>query len=248
MTMKSHLTPALLAVLFGATLFTSCEKEKEAVVPVPPSNMTLLLEHHVDGEPLLYDSLKYTNEAGHGWSVNRLEYYVSEIILHGAGGTPDDTIHGPYLVNGEGAHAFDLGQLTAGSYSGASLLLGLPPSLNTTGALPNTLANLNMAWPEPMGGGYHFIKFEGHFMNGMTPSGFAMHVGKDVYLPHCELPQPFTLDGGSGTLAMRFNLNEMFRTPNTYDLSNGNYSMGNMVLMGQLRDNCADAFSIEYRP
>ncbi|MBK8614539.1 MAG: hypothetical protein IPN85_13895 [Flavobacteriales bacterium] len=126
MIMKSHLTPALLSMLLGATLFISCEKDKEAVAPVPPSTMTLLLEHHVDGEPLLFDSLKYTNEAGHGWSVNRLEYYVSQIILHGAGGTPDDTIHGPYLGNGEGEHEpLTLDGFRRAASPGASASLGL---------------------------------------------------------------------------------------------------------------------------
>lgn len=105
-----------------------------------------------------------------------------------------------------------------------------------------------MAWPDPMGGGYHFIKFEGHFLEDASPNGFAIHVGNNSYLAHAELGQAFTLDGASGTLALRFNLNELFRTPHTYDLSSGNYSMGNMVLMGQLRDNAVDAFTIEYRP
>ena len=49
-------------------------------------------------------------------------------------------------------------------------------------------------------------------------------------------------------MALRFNLNELFRTPHDYDLVNGNYSMGSMMLMTQLKENAADAFTLEYRP
>ncbi|MEO7080154.1 MAG: MbnP family protein, partial [Flavobacteriales bacterium] len=130
----------------------------------------------------------------------------------------------------------------------AELLLGLTPTLNVTGGLPNTMDNINMAWPDPMGGGYHFIKFEGHFTTGGTSSGYAMHIGKNDFLPHCDLPQAFTITGSGGKLLLTFNLNEVFRTPNTYDLAAGNYSMGNMGLMTQLKENCANAFTIAYQP
>jgi hypothetical protein len=99
-----------------------------------------------------------------------------------------------------------------------------------------------------MGGGYHFIKFEGHFLNGASSVGFAMHIGNNMNLPQANMSQSLTLDGGSGTLALRFNLNELFRTPHDYDLVNGNYSMGSMMLMTQLKENAADAFTLEYLP
>ncbi len=239
--------------LFASTaiaLLFACQKD-ETDRPGPDTttgSVTLILEHHMDGMPLAFDTMYYATAAGHTYSVSRLEYYLSEIVLSGVDGTPDDTIHGPCYVNAGGTTSFDLGALSGGAYSGATLLLGLPPGMNVTGGLPNTLENVNMAWPDPMGGGYHFIKFEGHFLEDASPNGFAIHVGNNSYLAHAELGQAFTLDGASGTLALRFNLNELFRTPHTYDLSSGNYSMGNMVLMGQLRDNAVDAFTIEYRP
>lgn len=168
--------------------------------------------------------------------------------MHGANATPNDTLHGPFHMASATPKEFSLGALAAGDYSGAELLLGLTPTLNFTGGLPNTMDNINMAWPDPMGGGYHFIKFEGHFTNLSASVGFAMHIGNNMNLPQAQTTQPFALDGASGTLALRFNLNELFRTPNDYDLANGNYSMGSMALMTQLKENAADAFTLEYRP
>lgn len=236
-----------------ALALISCRKDDvgtvEPTAPTPPLTNTILnVEHHVDGVALVFDSIGYTNAAGHEYSVTRLEYYLSALTLIGGGGTPDHTITGPWYVNGTTDDHFDLGTLPTGTYTGVSVLLGLPPSLNQTAALPNTLENVNMAWPDMMGGGYHFMKFEGHFVHDGQTSGYAMHLGRDANLPTCTMAHAFTLDGSAGTFVLSFNLNEVFRTPHTYDLSTGNQSMGSMALMGLLRDNCADAFTIIHEP
>lgn len=241
---RLFLPSALLALIVSG-----CKKD-EAVPPetAPPDPAVLQVAHTVDGQTLIYDTLLYVNEAGSLFSVTRVEYYLSELVLIGTGGTANDTLHGPWYLNAAGITDFDLSGLRAGTYSGATMLLGLPPALNTTGALPNTLSNINMAWPDPMGGGYHFIKFEGHFISNGTSVGYAMHIGKDAFLPRCDMQQGFSITGTGGKLLLTFNLNEVFRTPHTYDLATGNYSMGNMGLMTQLQENCANAFTIAYQP
>ena len=247
--MRYRFLPTLATCIF-LSFGTSCRKDEPVppASPASPAPAMLRVAYVVDGQPLAFDTLMYTNEGGTVYSVTHLEHYLSELVLIGSGGTPNDTLHGPWYVNAANAVDLDLGTLRAGQYSGATILLGLPPALNVTGALPNTLANINMAWPDPMGGGYHFIKFEGHFMAAEVPTGFAMHVGKNEFLPVCIMPGSFTTTGNGGTLKLTFNLNEVFRTPHTYDLNSGNYSMGSMALMGQLRDNCANAFTMEYQP
>lgn len=248
--MLVSLRSVIVLMAVSVVCFSSCRKEEEeppATTPVTP-RLTLSVEHHVDGMPVLFDSLAYINEAGHAFSISRIEHYISEVVLLGINGTPNDTLHGPFLVNAGSTERFDLGHSHAGEYAGATLLLGLPASLNVTGGLPNTVDNLNMAWPGPMGGGYHFLKFEGHFMNGTDLDGFAMHLGTNACLPVAGIAQPFTLDGASGTITLRYNMNEMFRTPHTYDLAAGNYSMGNAALMTQIAENAADAFTIAYAP
>jgi len=240
---------SVLTVLIIAGML-SCKKDTDDPPLVPPvaSAPGLVVEHHVDGSAVELDAMNYITENGITYSISRVNYFISTIVLLGANGTANDTIEGPHYVGDPGTTRSAIGQLRAGEYSGAELLLGLSADLNVTGGLPSTIENVNMAWPDPMGGGYHFLKFEGHFSNGTSASGFAMHVGNNAYLPHVVITQPFTITSGSGDLVLRFNLNELFRTPHTYDLANGNYSMGNATLMGQLRDNAANAFTIEYRP
>jgi len=238
--------------LLLSTLLIACKKD-ETVDPAPApatptASVTLRIEPHIDGIDLRFDTMMYITPNSLAYSVTHAEYYISRIVLYGANSTPNDTLPGPFHVSDALPTEFALGAMSAGTYSGAELLLGLTPDLNVTGGLPNTLDNINMAWPDPMGGGYHFIKFEGHFIDGATPVGFAMHIGNNANLPVSSTTQPFDLDGGYGTMSLRFNLNELFRTPHDYDLLNGNYSMGSMMLMTQLKENAADAFTLEYIP
>lgn len=242
-------TVLLPALLLTATLI-SCRKDE----PLPPSGdgpaptFFLSVGHHIDGEALAYDSILYVNEAGHHYSVTRLEYYLSGLVLKGTGGTPDHVVEGPWYINGTWGNSFELGRVPDGDYNGISVQLGLPPALNQTNALPNTMENVNMAWPIPMGGGYHFMKFEGHFLHQDQPTGFAMHLGRDEHLVHCDMPGAFSVAGNGGQLDLRFNLNEVFRDPHTYDLAAGNQSMGSDSLMALLRDNCTNAFTFTITP
>lgn len=241
------LRTAGLALLFLAAM-AACRKEDPEPRHPPHAGASMVVRHEVDGEPLVRDTLRYFNAMGHSYGVTRLEYYLSGLVLKGSGGTPDHAVPGPWYVNAAADNTFDLGVLPVGAYAGLHIQLGLPPELNQTNALPATMANVNMAWPIPMGGGYHFMKFEGHFIHQGQPAGFAMHVGRDQNLVHGDMPRAFVVGEGQGRLVLHFNLNEVFRDPHTYNLSTGNQSMGSDSLMGLLRDNCADVFTFEFLP
>lgn len=248
-------TLRLPLLLIGTTLLLAACKKDDPAPPAPaptppaPTNTTLRIHHHIDGASLAYNEMLYINEAGHTYSVTRLEYYISDIRLITADCCDEEfVIPGPFYINGTESDQFDLGTLPTGTYTGVELRLGLNPTMNQTGALPNTMENVNMAWPVPMGGGYHFMKFEGHFMHNGTPTGYAMHLGRNENLPTCLATADFSLDGSANTLNLHFNLNEVFRDPHTYDLPSGTQSMGSMMLMGLLRDNCANAFTMDLQP
>ena len=49
-----------------------------------------------------------------------------------------------------------------------------------------------MAWPTAMGGGYHFMKVEGHYLDtSNTIQGFAIHLGKNNNLVNVLINQYF---------------------------------------------------------
>lgn len=213
--------------------------------------LTLRISHVVDGEALRFDDVRYTNAAGNVYSVERLEYYVSSVVLHREGGGTVRLAGAHYCNARDGAvNELRLGDVPAGAYTGVSLLLGLDAAENVTGALPATTQNTNMAWPVPMGGGYHFLKLEGHFReSGGALSGFAMHVGRSENVVRARADAAFTVSGALPALELRMNVNEWFRGPATYDFATDPvYSMSSGAAMQKLAANGADVFTIVTAP
>ena len=74
--------------------------------------------------------------------------------------------------------SFILKAIPTGKYTTVKFRFGIDTARNYSNSLPNTAENRNMFWPEPMGGGYHHMKFEGKFTDKTgTQTGFAYHNG-----------------------------------------------------------------------
>ena len=128
-------------------------------------------------------------------------------------------------------------------YTKAKFYVGLDSAHNISYSLPNTTENLNMAWPEMMGGGYHFMKFEGNYISGTSTFGFAMHLGRNPYLVEIELDRIFNIPSQYNLTNLDMNLNEWFKNPEIYDFDiDGNYSMGDTAAMHKLSNNGIDIF------
>jgi hypothetical protein len=228
--------------LGGGFLLGSCRESS----PAPePAELALVLEHQVGGEALEWEQLRYTNAAGNHYSLSRLEYYLSGLELVSDRGVvhafPD-----PIYVNArEEQHPLTEISLPAGNYQRLSFFIGLSPEQNCSGCLPPSPENLNMAWPDGMGGGYHFLKLEGRY-SGQNPSllGYALHLGTNACLVPIRIEQPFTLGPGQQQLRLRMEVQEWFQNPETYCLdSDGNYSMGDAVLMQKIARNGQHVFT-----
>lgn len=232
---------AALLLIFSVALLPACGSSG--------GSTTLRLTHHVDGSELVFDEVRYTNVAGNEYSVTRLEYYLSKLVLERAGAAPV-TLADVHYRNARDAATTErvLEGIPPGEYTGLTVFIGLGPEVNVSGGLPHTVENTNMAWPVPMGGGYHFLKLEGHWRDSATTTaGYAMHLGTNAALVTLHLSQSFTIKAGT-TLELRMNVNEWFRTPAPFDFaSDPNYTMGNEAAMTKLRDNGADVLTLEVR-
>ena len=104
-----------------------------------------------------------------------------------------------------------------------------------------------MGWPDMMGGGYHFLKLEGHWMDTGGQLGYAMHIGKNGFLVKAGTKASLQVLGGKTiNRKLMMNINEWFAHPNTYNLAtDGVYSMGNAPLMKKLSENGSDVLSFE---
>ncbi len=151
---------------------SSSGEEAESV-----ADLTVTFRHVLDDAPIRPDQLIYRNAAGNEYSVTTFEYLITDVRLRKADGTDyllAEAIYG---------NAFELGDLDyvfrdvpSGEYTGISFQWGVSPELNLDGYLDSTFDG--MAWPPPLGGGYHNMRFEGSWSRA-TPgdASFAVHTG-----------------------------------------------------------------------
>lgn len=246
---KSH------SILTGVNLFvviliicclnylSSCEK-----TGVDPqfSYLQIDIEHSIDGAALQFDPIQFVNEAGNSFAITDLKYYLSNISLEAENGELffDNGIY--YLdIRKTKSLSILLDSIKPGTYKNISFDLGIDSLRNLTGYLPNTLDNLNMAWPVPMGGGYHFLKLEGKFIDGITPYGFAFHLGKSNAIVHYSLELDKKLTYWNERIKLKHNVSEWFKNPLTYDfIIHEPYSMNSDSVMQVIRLNGSDVFSL----
>lgn len=232
-----------IAVVLVAFTIAGCRKSEPEPLPIP---LYLSLEHTVEGRPLEMDTITYENAAGNRFSVTRMLYYLSGITFIDEDGNRH-TMAGAHLVDArdEGTWMWCAGNVPAGKYLGMELSIGLVPDLNTFGALPNTVENNAMFWPEQMGGGYHFLKLEGHFIDNKSQNtGYALHLGTNETLTQITLDRGFSVGLDKTGLTLRLDIMEWFRSPHNYDLNEGYYSMGDSALMALVCKNGKDVFTL----
>ncbi|WP_153799935.1 MbnP family protein [Foetidibacter luteolus] len=180
----------IIIVLFVAPLFTSCSKDAQ-----PPSSteerssLSIEFDNIVGGQNLQLNTGSYTNAAGETFSVDRLQYFVSNISLNKTDGTvytvPQDS---SYFLVKEGEEDADHVTLSVptGEYSSLSFVLGVDSLRSTmdiakrTGALdPSGGMDDGMYWG--WNSGYIFFKMEGLSPEApVDPTGkhkFRYHIG-----------------------------------------------------------------------
>lgn len=230
----------MVAVITG--LLTACNDD-------PDPFFKLETQYEVDGAPLVMDTILYQNNAGNPYSVNKLQYYIHRLTLFGVSGSPNKVYEDAFYIDIDKNRNVDLGIVPTGQYDSVAFVLGIAPDLNYSGSLPNNMDNQLMAWPDQMGGGYHFMKFEGHFRSdggaGAT-YGFAYHLGFNGCQAYCKVNKPFHVGTNGGSLQLKFNLNKVMCCPNTIDMDVVNYSMGDSIVMARIARNIENAFDIQF--
>ncbi len=234
--------------VIGTLLFLWACKPKPAEPP-PPTQvpLTVQIRYEVDGQPLQPDTLLYTNDAENRYSITKLRYYLSRFTLTRNDGFQwrnDTVIYMDALQNPN--PTLSLGEIPSGTYVKLEFYIGVYPERNKTGALPNTVENMNMQWPDAMGGGYHHLKLEGRYLvKPDSTAGYAMHLGTNAALPQALIRTSLNIQGDAFTIPLTMNINEWFRNPYVYDFNTKSYIMGDTLHMQQIAENGADVFQIK---
>ena len=230
-----------LSFLFAISLLTLFGCSPDFDDNLTPANVTMTFSHYWEETPVTnadFNDLKFTNANADVLSIERLRYLISGIEFTKTDG---ETIllEGYNLVdvtNQTNLSFSPVEKIAIGTYSNVSFLFGLRNEENIANAYPD----LNAAsWNVPMmlGGGYHYMQFDGKFINNIDETqGFNYHAIRAVDNPgeNPSFPQDtfFRVDLGEITISADVEINvemhieEWFKNPYTWDLN-----MYNQMLM-----------------
>lgn len=183
-------TNQLLLVLFcNSLLFATCKKDTINSGIGEPSSLSIEFDHIAGGQNLVLNTGTYRNAAGESFSIDLLQYYISNIRLRKTDGSwyqlPTDS---SYFLVKEGTAGSDPIKLTVPSadYDQLQFVLGVDSLRNTleisqrTGVLdPAGDIGSGMYWS--WNSGYIFFKMEGLSPDAPAdPAGlhkFRFHIG-----------------------------------------------------------------------
>lgn len=239
---------ALTNLLIAAIFLFSCDSND--AIP-ETSQLELSFDYNVDGTPLVFDELNYQNEAGNTYEVTELMWFISDIYLIKS---DNSRIHltsdqqqldwAVYIdTNDETTSSvlFDT-EIPVGEYTHLELVFGFDSEKNESYMYPNPPES-NMLWPENLGGGYHYMKFNGFWIDledQRNPFNFHLGIGRveegeevnfvDNSFKKLLLVEDMVFEKDK-ILKIRLtqNLNEWFDNPTVYDFN----IFGERIMMNQ---------------
>ena len=237
----------IIAITICMMVVISCRKTNTNPTVVHKGSINLELSYNVNGQPLIFDSMMYTNAAGNKYSVEKIHYYLSDLVFYANGIVKHRSDSVIYIDARKSSYSnIKITDIPVSNFDSISFNIGLNSTKNISNSLSPTSENVNMGWPDMMGGGYHFLKLEGHWKDNATTVGYAMHIGNSKFVIKGGVKHSMAIESNKTvSLKMDMNINEWFANPHTYDLDkDGVYSMGNMPLMKKLSENGSNVFSI----
>lgn len=245
-------------------ILSSCESPKD-------TSLTINFTHTVDGVSLVLgqgclsgneclpdhscctdgDLLPYVTANGEHYNIGRLNYLISNVFLHLGNGT-EIPLKGVHFVDAENSSTLTFSYsdpLANNTYSHISFTMGLDSSINNSNTYVEESWDPTMEWPDPMGGGYHYMKLEGDF--DTITQGYATHTGPTMGMDHSfDLSFPLNLEVtdnlGNVCLDINMEINNWYQNPHNINLAAG--IMMDMPKQMQLQSNGSmDVFSVNVR-
>ena len=155
----------ILAIICLTFVLSSCSEDND--ISLEPVAITLNFSHSWNGTEITnadFNELKFTNENEQDLSIERLKYVISEVSLTHKSGvvTVLDEYNLVDLTNTEGLSFTTSKTILPGDYTSITFRFGFSNEYNIDGAYPDlNTANFNV--PNALGGGYHFMQFDGKY-------------------------------------------------------------------------------------
>lgn len=244
--MKTFRTLIFLCI---ALIAASCVK------PTCYGNLDVQIGYTANGDPLVTDTLAYTNEAGNRYLVTEVQWFISNVSLCDENGDVHPLGHIFYVdTNIPESQTLTVTSLPCGHYTSLRFTFGLNQEDNVTGLFVNPPES-NMFWPEALGGGYHYMKLNGKYLDAddnLVPLNIHLGIGQNAdhtqfYQNYftVELPIDINIIEGENHLFLDMNIDHWFCNPHSYDFNTfGSAIMQNQEAQCILKENGNDVFSI----
>lgn len=243
-------------ILCFTTTLTSCNKDDNS--ETPKISTTFRFTHNWDGATVRnfnFGSIQYTTANGDMVGIERLRYVISDIVFTKANGEilELDIYNLVDLTNETNMEFTPEAQITPGNYN-VSFTFGLDNEDNSENYIDLNSATFNV--PDMLGGGYHYMQFDGKFINNnMQEQGFNYHAIRAVDNPGVNptFPQDtfFTVNLGNidieddVEIEVKMNIAEWFKNPNQWDLNIYNQMlMPNSTAQILMYENGQNVFSL----
>ena len=156
-----------LSIIFSFLFFNSCETEDLMELDIE-------FRQFIDQNQLELDNIIYQNEAGNVYSVERLLYVLSNLTLYFENG--DSMLLDNYhFINIDDENSLKLKNINIPSPCiSISFTYGFSQINNETNLYLNDSDNFHnlMLWPNTLGGGYHYMKLEGRYVDNYGEQKF----------------------------------------------------------------------------
>lgn len=252
--------PRLLVIVL-ALLLAACTKPNEK------AEIYLNLGYEVNGKSLVTDTLCYENEAGNQFLITEIQWFLSNIelkneagdwmMLHQPGLADTLDISRIYYIDTDIPESQTLhsSPVNLGHYTAIRFTFGLDETDNQTGLFTDPPES-EMFWPDMLGGGYHYMKLNGKYLDSedrLAPMAIHLGIGQnedctEFYQNYfiVELPIKFTAKANTkNQLDLTMVIDNWFRNPHTIDFNEfGSHIMQNQASQRFLKDNGKDVFRI----
>ena len=254
--------PRLLVILL-ALLAVACTKPKEK------AEIDLCIGYEANGKTLVTDTLCYVNEAGNQFLVTEIQWFLSDIQLLDQDGEwhllrqrdamdsiAELTEHIYYIDTDIPESQTLRGKaIPVGHYTRLRFTFGLDETDNQTGLFSDPPES-DMFWPDMLGGGYHYMKLNGKYVNEegrLAPLAIHLGIGQNEDFTQfyqnyfiVELPIDFDVaTNARNQLDLTMVIDNWFRNPNLYDFNvYGSHIMQNQAAQRLLNGNGKDVFRI----
>lgn len=178
-----------------------------------------------------FNDFKFVNKSGQRLSIIGLRYLVSNVVLINQNG---DTIatkdYNLIDVTNNENLSFELSEkIPVGTYTSVKFTFGFNRKDNIDGAYANlNTANFNV--PQLLGGGYHFMQFDGKFIDDINEkASFNYHticaINKTDPNNIIKTDTSFEVNlgkikiEGNTTIEVKADISQWFENPNTWNLN-----------------------------